>query len=89
MRHLFIKVSCIHTPHYVLDKIHNYPLDELESIFLETKHKEGLGYIYARVGKFRMATKFFILNLLEYLEECFTKQQFQSDLLNLKFDLLF
>jgi hypothetical protein len=56
-----------------LDKIHNYPLDELETIFLETKHKEGLGYIYARVGKFRMATKFFILNLLEYLEECFIK----------------
>lgn len=52
---MFIRASCIHTPHHVLDKIHHFALDDLETIFIETKHKEGLGYIYARVGKFDIA----------------------------------
>lgn len=43
-----------------MDKISHFGLDDLEEIFLETKHKEGLGYIYARVGKFEMAMRFFI-----------------------------
>ncbi|CAK65593.1 unnamed protein product (macronuclear) [Paramecium tetraurelia] len=89
LRTLLITACCIHTPHQVLDKIHNFALDDLEIIFLETKHKEGLGYIYARVGKFDMAMKFFIQNLLDYLHECFTLQSFSKEILNLKFDLLF
>ncbi|CAD8120924.1 unnamed protein product [Paramecium sonneborni] len=89
LRALLIRASCIHTPNHVLDKIHHFALDDLETIFIETKHKEGLGYIYARVGKFEIAMQFFIQNLLEYLQECFTQQQFSSEILNLKFDLLF
>ena len=38
-------------PEDVINKINNLPLDELESIFIETNHKEGLGYYYAKVGK--------------------------------------
>ncbi|CAD8094658.1 unnamed protein product [Paramecium primaurelia] len=89
LRSLLIRASCIHTPHHVLDKIHHFALDDLETIFIETKHKEGLGYIYARVGKFEIAMQFFIQNLLDYLQDCFTQQSFSNEILNLKFDLLF
>lgn len=77
----------------MLNKTSEFPLDELEAIFLRTKHKEGLGHIYAKIGRYELACELLTANLLDALEESvylsLSGTFIDEALLECKFDLLY